>query len=262
MRLSKWQALGNDYLLVEPAELTVPLTAERVRFLCDYHYGVGSDGVLEIVGVDDDGVDLRIWNPDGSTAELSGNGARIAIAWAARRSGAEHVRLRVSDRVVEGEVGGGGDVELKVGQVEVGETEALDVEGEPVELTPVSTGNPHAVIRRDPERAELLRLGPMVECHPRFPGRTNVQLVRVDSRHDLTVGVWERGAGETLSSGTSSIAAAAAAVANGWCESPITVHLPGGDLTVELDGSGTASLRGPVEEICRIELVSGAGGDN
>jgi diaminopimelate epimerase len=135
MRLSKWQALGNDYLLVEPGELTEPLRAERVRFLCDYHYGVGSDGVLEITGVDDESVDLRIWNPDGSRAELSGNGARIAIAWAARRSGTGRVRLRLGDRVVEGEADGDGGVELRVGDVEVGETEALDVEGEPVELT-------------------------------------------------------------------------------------------------------------------------------
>src|SRR5439155_21007880 len=97
--------------------------------------------------------------------------------------------------------------------VEVGESETIDVTGEPVELVPVSVGNPHAVIRRDPEREDLLRLGPLVERHERFPERTNVQLVRVDGPHELSVGVWERGAGETLSSGTSSVAAAAAAVA-------------------------------------------------
>jgi diaminopimelate epimerase len=121
-------------------------------------------------------------------------------------------------------------------------------------FTPVSVGNPHAVIRREPVRTELLRLGPLVETHERFPDRTNVQLVRVDGRHELTVGVWERGAGETLSSGTSSVAAGAAAVANGWCESPITVHLAGGDLTVELV-DGEARLTGPAEEICTVELA-------
>jgi len=142
---------------------------------------------------------------------------------------------------------------LDVGAVEVGETETISVGSEQVELTPVSVGNPHAVIRREPERAELLRLGPLVETHERFPERTNVQLVRVDNPNELTVGVWERGAGETLSSGTSAVAASAAAVANGWCESPVTVHLAGGDLLVELT-DGNARLTGPVEEICLVEL--------
>jgi diaminopimelate epimerase len=116
-------------------------------------------------------------------------------------------------------------------------------------------GNPHAVVRRDPQREELLRLGPLLEQHPRFPHRTNVQLVRVDGPHDLTVAVWERGAGETLASGTSSVAAAAAAIAHGWCESPVTVHLPGGDLLVELDEGGNARLTGPAVEIGSVELA-------
>jgi diaminopimelate epimerase len=148
---------------------------------------------------------------------------------------------------------GGPEVEMDVGEVEVGETESIDVAGEEVELTPVSVGNPHAVIRREPDRPELLRLGPLVETHERFPERTNVQLVRIDGPHDIAVGVWERGAGETLSSGTSSVAAAAAAVANGWCESPVNVHLAGGDLLVELEG-GRARLTGPAQEICSVEL--------
>jgi diaminopimelate epimerase len=110
------------------------------------------------------------------------------------------------------------------------------------------------VIRREPDRDEVRRLGPLVENHERFADRTNVQLVRVDGKHDLTVGVWERGAGETLSSGTSSVAAAAAAIAGGWCASPVTVHLVGGDLRVELD-EGRAVLTGPAEEICTVELA-------
>jgi diaminopimelate epimerase len=255
MKLSKWQALGNDYLLVERAELAQPLTRESVRRLCDYHYGVGSDGLLEVVSVNGTQAELRIWNPDGSTAELSGNGARIVAAWLARRSGAEQVSLTVGGREVEARVRPDGNVELDVGPVEVGESETLDLGDERVEFTPVSVGNPHAVVRREPERGEVLRLGPRVERHSRFPERTNVQLVRVDGLHDLTVGVWERGAGETLSSGTSSVAAAAAAVANGWCESPVSVHLPGGDLLVELDGEGRVRLTGPAEEICRVELA-------
>jgi diaminopimelate epimerase len=254
MKLSKWQALGNDYLLVEQAELTQPLTPDRVRQLCDYHYGVGSDGLLEVASVDGSRAEVRIWNPDGSTAELSGNGVRIVAAWLARRSGVNRVAILVGSREVEALIGADGNVALSVGQVDVGETETLDLGDERVEFTPVSVGNPHAVVRREPQRGELLRLGPRIERHSRFPERTNVQLVRVDGTHDLTVGVWERGAGETLSSGTSSVAAAAAAVANGWCESPVHVHLPGGDLLVELDARGEARLTGPAEEICRVEL--------
>jgi diaminopimelate epimerase len=254
MKLSKWQALGNDYLLVERAELTQPLTPDSVRHLCDYHYGVGSDGLLEITSVDGARAEIRIWNPDGSIAELSGNGVRIVAAWVARRSGAARVALSVGSREVEAVIGADGEIAVDVGIVDVGETEQLDLGGEGVEFTPVSVGNPHAVVRREPERGELLRLGPRIERHSRFPERTNVQLVRVDGPHDLTVGVWERGAGETLSSGTSSVAAAAAAVANGWCENPVHVHLPGGDLLVELDAYGRARLTGPAEEICRVEL--------
>ena len=253
MKLSKWHGLGNDYLLVERDELAAPLTAELVRRICDYHFGVGSDGILEVVSADGDRAEVVIWNPDGSTAELSGNGTRIAARWLARRNGAEEVRITVGPREVEARMGEGPEVELDVGVVEVGETETISVGSEQVELTPVSVGNPHAVIRREPERAELLRLGPLVETHERFPERTNVQLVRVDNPNELTVGVWERGAGETLSSGTSAVAASAAAVANGWCESPVTVHLAGGDLLVELT-DGNARLTGPAEEICLVEL--------
>ncbi len=254
MKLSKWHGLGNDYLLVERDELAAPLTAEQVRRICDYHFGVGSDGILEVVAADGDRAEVVIWNPDGSTAELSGNGTRIAARWLARRSGAQEVWITVGPREVTARMRDGAEVELDVGAVEVGETETISVGSEQVALTPVSVGNPHAVIRREPERLELLRLGPLVETHERFPGRTNVQLVRVDGPHELTVGVWERGAGETLSSGTSAVAASAAAVANGWCESPVTVHLEGGDLLVELAG-GEARLTGPAQEICLVELA-------
>jgi diaminopimelate epimerase len=253
MKLSKWHGLGNDYLLVERGELAAPLTAEQVKRICDYHFGVGSDGILEVVSADGDRAEIVIWNPDGSTAELSGNGTRIAARWLARRSGTQQVRITVGPREVAARIGDGAEVELDVGAVEVGETETISVGSEQVELTPVSVGNPHAVIRREPERGELLRLGPLVETHERFPERTNVQLVRVDNPNELTVGVWERGAGETLSSGTSAVAASAAAVANGWCASPVTVHLAGGDLLVELT-DGNARLTGPAEEICLVEL--------
>jgi diaminopimelate epimerase len=254
MRFSKWHGLGNDYLLVERAELASPLEPDQVRRICDYHFGVGSDGILEVLSTRDSVAEVVIWNPDGSQAELSGNGTRIAARWLARRVGSDEARIRVGPREVVARVGSDHQVEMDMGAVEVGETETLDVEGELVELTPVSVGNPHAVIRRDAfDRADLLRLGPLVENHPRFPDRTNVQLVRVASPRELAVGVWERGAGETLSSGTSSVAAAAACVANGWCESPVIVHLEGGDLEVEL-ADGRARLTGSAQEICTVEL--------
>ena len=253
MKLSKWHGLGNDYLLVVQAELPVPLTPDRVKRICDYHFGVGSDGILEVVSANGDTAEVVIWNPDGSVAELSGNGTRIAARWLARRAGADEVRILVGPRMVLARLRGERDVEQEMGAVEVGKPETIDVDGEAVELTPVSVGNPHAVIQRLPDRAELLRLGPLVENHARFPERTNVQLVRVDGDHELSVGVWERGAGETLSSGTSAVAASAAAVANGWCETPVTVHLAGGDLRVEL-AEGRARLTGPAEEICNVEL--------
>jgi diaminopimelate epimerase len=249
MRFSKWHGLGNDYLLVQRADLDAPLTAEQVRRLCDYHFGVGSDGVLEIVSANGDLAELVIWNPDGSTAELSGNGTRIAARWLARRSGADTVRLQVGPREVVARMRGGLQVEMDIGVVVVREPETLTLDGGRVELTTASVGNPHAVVRMEPDREELLRLGPLIENHERFPERTNVQLARVDSPHDLTVAVWERGAGETLASGTSAVACAAVAVARGWCESPVTVHLAGGDLLVELDGDWNARLTGPAQEI-------------
>ncbi len=254
MQFSKWHGLGNDYLLVERAELAFQLTPERVRRICDYHFGVGSDGIVEVTAADGDRADVVIWNPDGSTAELSGNGTRIAARWLARRSGASTVRISVGPREVVASMREGKQVETDMGAVEVGEAETIDVAGELVELVPVSVGNPHAVIRRDPERDELLRLGPLVEHHERFPERTNVQLVRVDGPGAVTVRVWERGAGETLSSGTSAVAVAAAAVRHGWGQSPVTVHLAGGDLVVTLDEALNATLIGPAQEICRLEL--------
>jgi len=254
LRFAKWHGLGNDYLLVERQEVGAPLRPELVRRVCDYHFGVGSDGVLEVIATDDSRAEIVIWNPDGSTAELSGNGTRIAARWLARRVGADQVTIAVGEREVHARMRGGLEVEMDMGPVEVAPIEALDVNGTHLEFTPVSVGNPHAVIARDPARQELLRLGPLVENHPRFPERTNVQLVRVDSRGDATAGVWERGAGETLSSGTSAVAASAAAVANGWCQSPVTVHLAGGDLRVELY-DGHALLTGPAEEICTVELA-------
>lgn len=241
MRFSKWHALGNAYLVVEGDTLT----AEQARDLCDPERGIGSDGVLEIVRVDGALAEVRVWNPDGSLAELSGNGARIASRWLAERSGAADVTLRFGTREVAARMLDGDGVRVELGVAEVAATERLEIDGELVEVTPVSVGNPHAVVRAEPDRESVRRLGPLLERHERFPGRTNVQLVRVDGPHELTVGVWERGAGETPASGTSAVAAAAAAVANGWAESPVRVRMPGGELLVELDEQNRAALTGP-----------------
>jgi diaminopimelate epimerase len=253
MQFSKWHGLGNDYLLVERAELAFPLTPERVQKICDYHFGVGSDGIVEVLSADRDSAEVAIWNPDGSTAELSGNGTRIAARWLARRKGVGQVRIRVGPREVVATMRDGRNVETEMGAVEVGEREPLQVDGKQLEMVPVSVGNPHAVIQYAPDHDEFLRLGPAVENHERFPQRTNVQFARIDGPHDVTAAVWERGAGETLSSGTSAVAVASAAVHHGWCESPVTVHLQGCDLLVEFDGS-QARLVGPAEEICQVEL--------
>jgi diaminopimelate epimerase len=256
LRFSKWHALGNDYLLVERANAGGPLDDDLVRRLCAAHTGVGADGVLEVAAVGGATAEIVIWNPDGSTAELSGNGVRIAARWLALRSGEADVRIVAGARTVVARLRPDGLVETELGRVEVFPVEDLEVEGEQVEVIPVLVGNPHAVVRREPGRGELLRLGPLLERHARFPERTNVQLVRVDGVHDVTAAVWERGVGETLASGTSATAVAAAAVANGWCQSPVRVTLPGGELEVTLDDALSALLVGPAQEICRGELSS------
>lgn len=244
MQFSKWHALGNSYIVVEQPEAG-PLSPERVQSLCSEADGIGSDGVLEITSRAGAHAVVTIWNPDGSTAEMSGNGVRIAARWLALETGATEVTVETAGRLVAARMLDLLNVDTDVGEVTVGAQEVLDG----IELTTASVGNPHAVILvEDPRRDELLRLGPLVETHPRFAERTNVQLVRVDGRHALTVLVWERGAGETSASGSSSVAAAAVAVERGWCDSPVTVHLPGGDLHVRIV-NGRAWLTGPAERV-------------
>ncbi len=248
MRFSKWHAHGNSYLLVEREELGRPLTDAQARRLCDPRTGVGSDGVLEVVSVDRQRIEIVIWNPDGTVAEFSGNGTRIAAAWALR-DGGEHVTVETAGRsyvaTVRDDL-----IEMEVGPVAVRETETIQLQTERLEVTPVSVGNPHAVLRTDGGRKELLRLGPLVETHERFPERTNVQFVRVTGASELDVLVWERGAGETSASGSSAVAAAAVAIVAGWAESPVTVRMPGGELLVALDEENRATLTGPAEQIC------------
>ncbi len=245
MRYEKWDALGNTYVLVERVDSGV-LTPGRAERLCEV---VGSDGVLEVVERGGAQAQVVIWNPDGSIAEMSGNGMRIAAAWLGEVSGSKRVTVSSGGRDLTAVLHGAGAVEIDLGLVAVGVPEALDVNGEEVEVTPVSVGNPHAVIRRrELVREDLLRLGPAIETHPRFPARTNVQLMAVVDERAIDVLVWERGAGETSASGSSSVAAAAVAVERGWCASPVTVRLPGGELSVAL-AAGRATLVGPVVRV-------------
>jgi diaminopimelate epimerase len=191
-----------------------------------------------VLAVARDDVTIGILNPDGSHAEMSGNGTRIAAAWLMDRTGSPRARVRVGSRVVEVRRTEDGLYESELGPVEVGSPEVVDG----IELTPVSVGNPHAVVVADPER--IGELGPRLETHPRFPERTNVQVVRVDGPGEVTARVWERGVGETSASGTSAVAVAAATHPDG----EVVVHFPGGELRVRLAG-GRAWLTGPAEPL-------------
>jgi len=249
MRFEKWHALGNAYLLVEqPAAGTLAPT--RVRRLCDVDTGIGSDGLLEVTGREAGRAVVRIWNPDGSTAELSGNGTRIAAAWLLRESGLPEVEIETESKLVRAVPGAPDMVRQELGLVSVGDDEVLDVAGERPGIVTADVGNPHVVVLRDVlSRDDLLRLGPAIETHPRFPRRTNVQLAIPEPPDKVSVLVWERGAGETAASGSSAVAVAAVAVARGWCSSPVRVAMPGGELVVTIT-DGQASLEGPAEQIC------------
>ena len=176
-----------------------------------------------------------IWNPDGSTAELSGNGTRIAARWLASRTGAESVRIRVGEREVAARLLAAGLVEQDLGRFTVGGRET--VAG--IELVPVSVGNPHAVVEGDPD--DIQWLGPLLETHPRFPARTNVQVARVERTGQVTARVWERGVGETPASGTGAVAVAAATHGEG----DVAVRFPGGELRRAPRGRPRVSSPGP-----------------
>ena len=233
MTFSRWRAAGNEYLLADRAELGEPLTPERVRGEV-----AGADGILEVVAVDGSDAEIVIWNPDGTVAELSGNGTRIAARWLADRAGTDTVTIRSAGRDVPARLLAGGRIEQDIGRFEVFDRER--VAG--LQVVPVWVGNPHAVVVGDPD--DLPLIGPLLETHPRFPDRTNVQVARVEDVGRVTARVWERGVGETQSSGTSAVAVAAATHGDG----EVVVTFPGGPLVVVL-GDGRAMLTGPVERV-------------
>jgi diaminopimelate epimerase len=188
--------------------------------------------------VEGDDVTIAIVNPDGSRAEMSGNGTRIAAAWLMTRTGSGTARVHVGTRTVAVRRTDDGLYESELGPVEVGPPEVVDG----VELVAVSVGNPHAVVVGDPSR--ITEVGPRLEMHPRFPERTNVQVARVERPGEVVARVWERGVGETSASGSSAVAVAAATHRDG----EVIVHFPGGDLRVRLV-EGKAWLTGPAEPL-------------
>jgi diaminopimelate epimerase len=227
MRSSRWDAQGNIYLVTEE-----PQTAESVRAT------VGdADGVLEVHGHDSAEVEITIWNPDGSRAEMSGNGTRIAARWLADLTGATHLTVHVGPRQVTARLLPDGRIEQDLGDVAVAAPEEVDG----LRFVPVDVGNPHAVVDGDPD--ELPRIGPLLETHERFPERTNVQVATQVDGETIVARVWERGAGETASSGTSAVAVAAA-----FGVSPAVVRFPGGELDVRFEGT-RAFLTGPAVRV-------------
>jgi diaminopimelate epimerase len=222
--MERWHAHGNVYLVTEEA-----LDAERVRSEAG-----DADGIAQVTARGDDWADVLIWNPDGSTAEMSGNATRIVAAWL----GAETTRVRVGEREVVARRTTDERIEQELTGVRVFAQETIAG----LDVTIVDVGNPHAVVVGDPD--DLPQIGPLLETHPRFPERTNVQVVRIDSTGRVTARVWERGVGETSASGTSAVAVAAATHGDG----NVVVSFPGGDLDVRLEGD-RAWLTGPAEPL-------------
>jgi diaminopimelate epimerase len=220
----RWSAHGNIYLVTEE-----PLDAERVRA------EVGNaDGIVQVSARGHDWADVVIWNPDGSTAEMSGNATRIVAAWL----GTERTRVRVGDREVAARRVAEGRIEQELGEVKVAQRERIAG----LDVIAVDVGNPHAVVLGDPD--DLPLIGPLLETHPRFPQRTNVQVARLDAPGRVSARVWERGVGETSASGTSAVAVAAATHGEG----EVVVSFPGGELNVRL-ADGRAWLTGPAQRL-------------
>jgi len=271
MRFEKWQALGNDYVIVEERELPFELTAERVRRICDRHTGVGSDGVLLLSEPDERGyvARLRIFNPDGSEAELSGNGARQAVLYL-RRNGwtdSDTFSIQTAAGEIRPRITGESTCTVAMGRARLASkdypsgpedgTGTLAIAGRELRFQHVSIGNPQCAIELQPgeelERLDLAELGPPIEASELFPNRTNVSFWRRDGDREITARIFERGAGETMSSGTGASGAAVAAVLGGL-DSPVKVHLDGGDLDVEVGEDLSVELTGWAVPVYRGEL--------
>ena len=266
LELFKYQALGNDYLVLD---LPAPLEeiTSRLPSLCDRHLGVGSDGLLAF---DPRAMSVRIFNPDGGEAQKSGNGLRIVAAHAVLEHAAPvEFDLRTADRanrVLVVRADGGlvvSEVDIGVPSFKPSDLPAI-VQGEPrrvtiqtragdVEAVLVSVGNPHCVVLGQPvTRERCQELGPLLEPHPMFPERVNVQLAEALDRRRARVEIWERGAGYTLASGTSAGAVAAALMREGLVEDEVTILMPGGKLAVRKAANGSLVQEGPARRVCRV----------
>ena len=268
MRFEKWQALGNDYLIVDAEELPWELTAKRVRRLCDPHFGLGSDGVLLLSRSEDPAyvAELRIFNPDGSEAELSGNGAREAILYLRRRgwTGADPFSILTAAGPVTPTITSEWTCSVEMGRASTTSKDfpsgagdgrgTLTVAGREWLFQHVSIGNPQCaiVVGEELDELNLAEVGPGIEGHELFPNRTNVSFLRIDGNR-VRVRIFERGVGETLSSGTGASGAAVTAFLRG-ATSPITVELDGGKLEVEISDDLDVTLTGWAEPVCAGEL--------
>jgi diaminopimelate epimerase len=268
MKFEKWTALGNDYVIVEVEELPWELTATRVRRLCDSHFGIGADGVLLLSRSDDPAfvAELRIFNPDGSEAELSGNGAREAILYLRRNGWTDADTFTIhtaagpitptitSERTCTVEMGRASTASKDFPSGSEDGKGTLDAGGRSWEFQHVSIGNPQCavVVGEELDKLDLNAIGPEIEGHELFPNRTNVSFLKIDGSR-VRARIFERGAGETLSSGTGASGAAVTAFLNG-AQSPIVVELDGGELEVEVSDELDVRLTGWAEPICSGEL--------
>lgn len=259
MRFEKWNALGNDYAIVEASALPFELTPERVRLLCAPHSGVGADGVLLLSEPEQEGyvASLRIFNPDGSEAELSGNGVREAVMYLRRSSWTERDSFSIQTAAgeVRPRITGPTTCTVDMGRAKLtskdfpsgpGDGRAtLTAAGRELAFQHVSIGNPQCSIEWPDglEELDLAQLGPALEHHELFPNRTNVSFWRRDSDTEISARIFERGVGETMSSGTGATGAAVAAVLRGL-DGNVTVHLDGGDLEVEVGEDLHVNLTG------------------
>ncbi len=268
---AKGHGLGNDYVVLEQKSLPGPLTTAAIRRICDRNYGVGSDGILLLTSTSRADYGLRIFNPDGSEAEKSGNGLRIFAKYLWDHGYAKQPTFTVDtpgglvECQLEVRAGRVNFVTVEMGKATfraaeipmTGTGDAVNLplrlaDGTQLTVTAVSVGNPHCVVFVDHlDERECRRLGPLIEEHPAFPNRTNVQFARVTARDTVDILIWERGAGYTLASGSSSCGAASAAVKNGRCDhGRVRVRMPGGELAIHVRPDWSLRLEGPVEEVC------------
>jgi diaminopimelate epimerase len=268
MRFEKWQALGNDYVILERDSLPWGLSPARVERICNPRFGVGSDGVLLLSHSEDPGfvAELRIFNPDGSEAELSGNGAREAILYLRRRGWTDADNFSIltaagpitptitSERTCSVEMGKASTQSKNFPSGPADGKGTLVAGGRAWDFQHVSIGNPQCAILVEEglEELDLDAIGPDIEADERFPNRTNVSFLRVDGSR-VRARIFERGVGETLSSGTGAVGAAVTAFLGG-APSPIVVELDGGELEVEVSGELDVRLSGWAEPVCAGEL--------